>query len=134
MASEVNQLRNRIESFQHDEPGPALPFASRQAREQGWDHSFAGRVVGEYLRFILLAMDAGHSVMPSGQVDQAWHLHSIYTRNYWENLLEFGAHWNGCPRRYSSLCRDASRAGTNARSRGGRFERGLWKRLRLRRW
>jgi len=86
MSPEVNQLRDRIESFQFDEPGAALPFASRLAREQGWDHSYAGRVVSEYLRFILLAMDAGHPVTPSEQVDQAWHLHLIYTRSYWENL------------------------------------------------
>lgn len=86
MNAETNSLRGKIESFQLDEPGAALPFTSRLAREQGWDHAFAGRVVSEYLRFIHLAMAAGHPVTPSEQVDQAWHLHLIYTRSYWEKL------------------------------------------------
>jgi hypothetical protein len=84
--TEAESLREKIESFQLDEPGAALPFTSRLAREQGWDHAFAGRVVREYLRFIHLAMTAGHPVTPSEEVDQAWHLHLIYTRSYWEKL------------------------------------------------
>lgn len=81
---ELNSLREKIESFQLDEPGAALPFTSRLAREQGWNHAFAGRVVAEYLRFIHLAMTAGHPVTPSEATDQAWHLYLIYTRSYWE--------------------------------------------------
>lgn len=79
-------LRERIESFVLDEPGAALPFTSRLAREQGWSHVFAGRVVGEYKRFLVLAMEAGHPVTPSEEVDQAWHLHLVYTRSYWQRL------------------------------------------------
>lgn len=86
MIPEESQLREKIEGFQLDEPGAALPFTSRLAREQGWDHAFSGKVVSEYLRFIHLAMVAGHPVTPSEAVDQAWHLHLIYTRSYWEKL------------------------------------------------
>ncbi len=86
MMPEPTSLREKIESFQLDEPGAALPFTSRLAREQGWSHAFAGKVASEYLRFIHLAMAAGHPVTPSEQVDQAWHLHLIYTRSYWEKL------------------------------------------------
>jgi hypothetical protein len=86
MTPEPTSLREKIEAFTLDEPGAALPFTSRLAREQGWSHAFAGRVADEYLRFIHLAMAAGHPVTPSEQVDQAWHLHLIYTRSYWEKL------------------------------------------------
>jgi hypothetical protein len=86
MTPETHSLREKIESFQLDEAGVTLPFTSRLAREQGWSHAFAGRVTAEYLRFIHLAMTAGHPVTPSEQVDQAWHLHLIYTRSYWGKL------------------------------------------------
>ncbi len=73
-------------AFELDEPGAQLPFTSRLAREQGWLHVYAGRVVVEYKRFVALAMLAGHPVTPSEAVDQVWHLHMIYTRSYWHGL------------------------------------------------
>lgn len=79
-------LLGRIEAFPLDEPGASLPFTSRLAREQGWTHAFAARVVGEYRRFLYLAMTAGHPVTPSEEVDQAWHLHLVYTKSYWHGL------------------------------------------------
>ena len=56
------------------------------ARENGWSHGRARRVVEEYRRFLFLACSAGHPVTPSDAVDQAWHLHLAYTRSYWEDL------------------------------------------------
>jgi hypothetical protein len=79
-------LRERIEFFQLDDPESSLPFTSRLAREQGWTHAFAARVVAEYRRFLYLAMVAGHPVTPSEEVDQAWHLHLVYTKSYWQGL------------------------------------------------
>ena len=40
----------------------------------------------EYQRFLYLAMVAGHPVTPSEAVDQAWHLHLVYTKSYWQQL------------------------------------------------
>lgn len=62
----------------------ALSFASRLARENGWSLAGAERVIGEYKRFCFLAIRAGHAVTPSDSVDQAWHLHLAYSRDYWE--------------------------------------------------
>lgn len=78
----------RLESFQIDDPGVALPFAERLARENGWSAEFAARVVNEYRRYILLMAHAGHPVTPSDHVDQAWHLHLTYTRSYWDRLCK----------------------------------------------
>jgi len=64
----------------------ALPFARRLARDNGWSDAHAARVVGEYRRFCFLAVTAGHPVTPSDAVDQAWHLHLSYSRDYWEDF------------------------------------------------
>ena len=80
------ELRARIQAFSPDEPGVVFPFSARLARENGWTRPFAERVVGEYRRFLYLAMTAGHPVPPSVQVDQAWHQHLTYTRSYWDEL------------------------------------------------
>jgi hypothetical protein len=69
--------------------GPAdaeLSFLARLARENGWTASFAERVFEEYLRFCFLAVTAGHEVTPSDEVDQAWHLHLTYSRDYWQRF------------------------------------------------
>jgi hypothetical protein len=69
--------------------GPAnadFTFTARLARENGWTPAHAARVVEEYRRFLFLAITAGHEVTPSDAVDQAWHLHLTYTRDYWERL------------------------------------------------
>ena len=66
----------------------ALSFEARLARENGWDLSQAILVDQEYRKFLFLMLEAGHPVTPSDQVDQAWHLHLIYTRSYWHDLCE----------------------------------------------
>src|SRR6478736_803431 len=64
----------------------ALSFVDRLARENGWTRDHAQRVVAEYKRFAFLAVTADHQVTPSDAVDQAWHLHLTYTRDYWERF------------------------------------------------
>ena len=86
MNAVTDPLWQALETFDLDQPGVALTFSQRLARENGWSHHFAQRVVTEYKRFLYLAMRAGHPVTPSDEVDQAWHLHLVYTRSYWEDL------------------------------------------------
>lgn len=64
----------------------ALSFADRLARENGWSTAHTARVIDEYRRFCFLAVTAGHDVTPSDAVDQAWHLHLTYSRDYWERF------------------------------------------------
>jgi hypothetical protein len=75
-----------LSAFNFDDTGDALTFTQRLTRENGWSIGFARRVVGEYRRFLYLALRAGHSVTPSDEVDQAWHLHLVYSRSYWDEL------------------------------------------------
>ena len=84
-ASHVDLWR-KICAFELDSTGDALTFTQRLAHENGWSQGFARRVVEEYKRFVFLAMTAGHEVTPSDAVDQAWHLHLLYTRSYWDGL------------------------------------------------
>jgi hypothetical protein len=79
-------LYERLEGFQIGDPGAALPFAMRLARDNTWSGAFAERVIGEYRRFLFLAVEAGHPVTPSDEVDQAWHLHLLYSESYWTDL------------------------------------------------
>jgi hypothetical protein len=84
----------RICAFQLDDPDSNLPFSKRLAQENGWSRHFASRVVEEYKKFCYIAVTAAHAVTPSDEVDQAWHLHLLYTRSYWDG---FCAHALGRP-------------------------------------
>ena len=64
----------------------ALPFAARLARENGWSAGYAERVIEEYKRFCFLAVTNDEEFTPSDAVDQAWHLHLTYSRDYWERF------------------------------------------------
>lgn len=79
-------LWNRIQAYSPDDPASALPFSARLARDQQWTRGFALRVVEEYKRFAFLCIAAGHPCTPSPTVDEAWHLHLLYSRNYWETF------------------------------------------------
>ncbi len=68
-------------------PGDAsLDFVARLARENGWPRATADRVFAEYKRFVFLAVTEGGQMTPSDAVDQAWHLHLAYTRDYWDRF------------------------------------------------
>jgi hypothetical protein len=79
-------LWRRINEFRLDEPGTEWTFSKRLAEEQGWALAYTDRVIAEYKRFAFLAVVAGHPVTPSQAVDEAWHLHLIHTRSYWEKF------------------------------------------------
>lgn len=63
-----------------------LPFSRRLARDNGWSPDFASRAIAEYKRFVYLACVSGHTVTPSEEVDAVWHLHLMYTRDYWDRF------------------------------------------------
>jgi hypothetical protein len=78
------ELWQRIADHHIGPEDASLSFAARLARENRWTLAHAERVVGEYKRFCYLAMTTGHEVTPSDAVDQAWHLHLTYSRDYWQ--------------------------------------------------
>jgi hypothetical protein len=86
MGPENAALLERIDAFSLDLPEAELSFSERLARDNGWSHSYARKVIVEYKRFAFLAVAAGHPVTPSEDVDQAWHLHLCYTESYWTHF------------------------------------------------
>jgi len=80
------ELLSAIEAHPLDKPNAEYPFSKRLADDNGWPQEFAVRVIQEYRRFVYLACISEHELTPSDEVDQAWHLHLTYTRDYWEEF------------------------------------------------
>jgi hypothetical protein len=86
MSALMTDLWQRLAAYEIGPPDASLTFAARLARENRWSVAHAERVIDEYKRFCWLAVMAGHEVTPSDAVDQAWHLHLTYSRDYWERF------------------------------------------------
>lgn len=86
MTTKQRELWERVCAYSFDDPDSAFPFTERLAKDNGWTLGFALRVVEEYRRFAFLAVVAGHPVSPSDPVDQAWHLHQLYSDSYWDDF------------------------------------------------
>lgn len=76
----------RVSGFDFDEPGAAFPFSRRVARENAWTPAFTRRAIDEYRKFAFLAVATAGPVSPSPIVDEVWHEHLLYTRNYWQGF------------------------------------------------
>lgn len=79
-------LYQRIQAFLLDSSEAQLTFSQRLARDNRWTLNYTQRVIEEYKKFVFLAIASGHSVTPSEQVDQVWHLHLTYTHSYWDEF------------------------------------------------
>ena len=91
-------LYQQLLLFQFSSTDDTLSFEQRLAEENNWSSSYVKKVIVEYKRFLFLAVTCSHSVTPSWEVDQAWHLHLLYSRSYWDELcnqvLQFPLHHN----------------------------------------
>lgn len=76
-------LWQRLEQHDFGTGDCALSFVQRLAREHGWSAAQADAAILEYKRFCFLAVVAGHPVTPSDAVDEVWHQHLTYSRDYW---------------------------------------------------
>ena len=86
MNADLSQLYQKICDYSPDDAESSFTFTQRLARENSWTVEYTRQVVDEYKKFMFLAVAAGHPVTPSEQVDQAWHLHLVYTRSYWHGF------------------------------------------------
>lgn len=83
---EIDPLWVKLKRFDLEQLGGSYTYADRLAAENGWSKGFTLRVIDEYRRFLYLAARAGHKVTPSTVIDEAWHLHLLYTESYWDDL------------------------------------------------
>jgi uncharacterized protein (TIGR04222 family) len=86
MNAQEQLIWQRVQAYKFDKPNVSFPFSSKLIRETGWPRSFALRAVEEYRRFAFLHTVAGHPISPSDVVDQVWHLHILYTKEYWQEF------------------------------------------------
>ncbi len=85
MNEQRRPLYQRIASYSPGGDNSQM-FLQRLARENRWSLNYTRRVIEEYQRFMFLAVVADHPVTPSEEIDQAWHLHLLYTRSYWDEF------------------------------------------------
>jgi hypothetical protein len=81
-------LWQALNAYDIDAADAVLPFSRRLARDNDWSHAHAQATVEEYKRYIYLVCISGTVLTPSEDVDQAWHLHLIYTRDYWDRFCD----------------------------------------------
>lgn len=79
-------LWQRIAAHPLQNPEQPLDFTARLAREQSLSRSAALALIEEYRRFCFIAVVAGIEVTPSAEVDEVWHLHLCYSRDYWQRF------------------------------------------------
>ncbi len=77
------ELWGKIINFQINEPNAYEPFSKILAREQKWTTEFTQKAIEEYKKFMYLAATCNFSVTPSVVIDEVWHTHLVYTKNYW---------------------------------------------------
>jgi hypothetical protein len=77
-------LWRRITAHPFENPSHDMDFVRRLAREESWCLSFARGAIEEYRRFAFLCVTETSPMTPSEEVDQVWHLHLTFSRDYWD--------------------------------------------------
>lgn len=83
MTPEQVRLWTRIELHDFDPAAQVLSFTRRLARDRNWSLGEARDAVDAYRRFCFLATISPAPLTPSEAVDEVWHQHLIYSRDYW---------------------------------------------------
>ena len=81
---EHQALWQRIAAHPFEVQGRALDFTRRLARDRSWPLDHARLAIEEYRRFCFLSVVQTSPVTPSEDVDEVWHTHLAYTRDYWD--------------------------------------------------
>ncbi|KQS90269.1 hypothetical protein [Chryseobacterium sp. Leaf394] len=93
---ENENLWQRIQGFSLDQENATFPFSKKLAKEENWSAEFTRKAIEEYKKFVYLCCILPHGASPSETVDKVWHMHLIYTQNYWEdfcpNILKRSLH------------------------------------------
>lgn len=86
MLLQNHALWNRLQEFSLDIPNVDFPFSKKLAKEENWSADFTKKVIEEYKKFVYLCCVLPNGASPSEIVDKVWHMHLIYTQNYWEEF------------------------------------------------
>ncbi|WP_261510569.1 glycine-rich domain-containing protein [Chryseobacterium paludis] len=81
-----DSLWNRISEFSLDAAEASFPFSRKLAKEEKWTLDFTQKAIEEYKKFVYLCCILPNGASPSEIIDKVWHMHLIYTQNYWEDF------------------------------------------------
>ncbi|GAA3923764.1 hypothetical protein GO495_02865 [Chitinophaga oryziterrae] len=91
-----NALWIRIENYAIDDANAVIPFSKKIAQTENWTDDFTRDAIQEYKRFVYLCCIAKNGASPSVVVDKVWHMHLLYTTEYWKkfcpNILQRELH------------------------------------------
>lgn len=79
-------LWERIQGFSLDAENASFSFSKKLAKEENWTSDFTVKAIEEYKKFVYLCCILPNGASPSETVDKVWHMHLIYTQNYWEEF------------------------------------------------
>lgn len=79
-------LWKRISDYQIDQAEVTIPFTRKLAQTEGWTRRFCLLAIEEYKRFVYLCCISKNGASPSIAVDKVWHLHLLYTTEYWKEF------------------------------------------------
>ena len=79
-----DDLWRRIAAHDFEVADQSPDFVRRLARDKAWSVAFARGAVEEYRRFAYLCVAGTEVMTPSAEVDEAWHQHLTYSRDYWD--------------------------------------------------
>lgn len=63
-------------------------FLQKLQQQNGWDKGFCLQAIEEYKRFVYLMSVSNTPITPSVIVDEVWHLHLTFSRNYWDDMCK----------------------------------------------
>ncbi|WP_336689759.1 MULTISPECIES: glycine-rich domain-containing protein [unclassified Chryseobacterium] len=86
MVLQNDPLWNRLQEFSLDECAADFPFSKKLAKEENWTETFTRKAIDEYKKFVYLCCKLPSGASPSEIIDKVWHMHLIYTQNYWEEF------------------------------------------------
>ncbi|SDQ42843.1 hypothetical protein SAMN05421664_1572 [Chryseobacterium soldanellicola] len=86
MLLQNDSLWSRLQEFSLDAPNVDFPFSKKLAKEESWTVDFTKKAIEEYKKFVYLCCVLPNGASPSEIVDKVWHMHLIYTQNYWEEF------------------------------------------------
>lgn len=81
-----NALWLRLESYVIDDANALIPFSKKIAQTENWTADFTSAAIQEYKRFVYLCCISKNGASPSIAVDKVWHMHLLYTTEYWKNF------------------------------------------------
>jgi hypothetical protein len=81
-----NPLWIRIINYAIDDASAVISFSKKIAQTEKWTEEFTKAAILEYKRFIYLCCVSKNGASPSVVVDKVWHMHLLYTTEYWKNF------------------------------------------------